>query len=74
MEGAFTGCINLDVLAEDNPNLDEVFSMRRMFFACFNLKNENNSLSTWKVDNVIDMNALFKGDLMFNANIFLMEC
>ena len=64
-ERAFRGCENLEVTANDIPNLSNVTSTRLMFFQCF-LFNKN--ISAWNVSNIIDMNSMLR-NTAFNQNI-----
>ena len=68
MEGAFSGSIYLDVLAEDVPNLTNVTSMSNMFDLCPNLKGTE-SFNQWDVSNVEQMNVLFAMSSSFNQDI-----
>ncbi len=64
MSEAFYGCINMDVLAIDVPNLSNVSSTEGMFRECSALVG-NPSFNEWNVSNIINMTAMF-----FNANEF----
>lgn len=60
MELAFDGCINLDVLATDVPNLSSATSLANMFSNCTNLKGTN-EFSLWDVSSITDMSTMFYG-------------
>jgi len=62
---AFRGCENLEVTANDIPNLSNVTSTRLMFFQCFLF---NTNISAWDVSNIIDMNSMLR-ETAFNQNI-----
>ena len=64
-ENAFRGCENLEVTANDIPNLSNVTSTRLMFFECFLF---NTNISAWNVSNIIDMNSMLR-KTSFNQNI-----
>lgn len=63
MENAFFGCYNLNVFAEDSPDLSHVKSMKRMFYFC---RDFNADINDWNVDSIENMNYLFAGASMFN--------
>ncbi|SEL91780.1 Por secretion system C-terminal sorting domain-containing protein [Maribacter orientalis] len=67
-ESAFEGCSNLDVLAQDIPNLSLVSSLKLMFDGCANLVG-NSSINNWDVSNVSNMDGVFANALIFNQNI-----
>ncbi len=68
MEGAFSGCINLEYSATDIPDLSKVTSMEDMFAGCRILVG-NDSFSNWDVSNVTNMNSLFTNCRLFNEDI-----
>ncbi len=68
MEGAFSGCINMDVLATDVPDLSNVESMAGMFKDCSSLEG-NNTISTWDTGTVTNMSSMFNGAKKFNQDI-----
>ncbi|MCL6294525.1 BspA family leucine-rich repeat surface protein [Jejuia spongiicola] len=64
-EGAFWGCINLQITATNAPNLSQVTSMKGTFYnAGGNLNIEN-----WDVSNVENMSQLFNENNSFNRDI-----
>lgn len=67
MENAFRGCSNLNISAQDIPNLTNVLSTSYMFSYC-GLKNPSN-IDNWDVSNVTDMSYMFSGSTTFNQNI-----
>ncbi len=67
MENAFRGCSNLNISAQDLPNLTNVLSTSYMFSYCA-LKNPSN-IDNWDMSNVTDMSYMFSGASSFNQNI-----
>ncbi|MEO9510874.1 MAG: BspA family leucine-rich repeat surface protein [Flavobacteriaceae bacterium] len=65
MHGAFYGCSNLDVTANDAPDLQNVTSMESMFRA----SEFNRDISHWTVDNVENMANMFRDASSFNQDI-----
>ena len=63
MEGAFFGCENMVLCAQDAPDLREVTSLKQMFGSC---KKMNAPLNHWDVSNIEDMSALFAACTSFN--------
>ncbi|UNY97931.1 BspA family leucine-rich repeat surface protein [Zhouia spongiae] len=63
MEGAFSGCENMEYNATDVPNLTNVTNMGRMFIAC---KNFNGNINNWDVSNVTNMYGMFGAASIFN--------
>lgn len=57
MESAFDAYGEIEILAEDTPNLNAVTSMKRMF-ADVNIF-INDKINEWDVSNVVDMSELF---------------
>jgi surface protein len=68
IEGAFYGCENLTYNATDTPNLSQVNSMSRMFQNCRKF-NGNATMNNWNTATIINMEALFAGCDVFNADI-----
>ena len=68
MEDAFVQAINLDIAAEDTPDLSQVESMFRMFRSAESLTAQNSRIADWEVSNVKNMDRLFYGT-DFNAEI-----
>ncbi|NKI30809.1 BspA family leucine-rich repeat surface protein [Croceivirga thetidis] len=68
MFSAFWYCENLDVLANDVPNLSGVQNMVNMFTGCTSLVG-NSAMGTWQVGTVTDMSSLFSGTSNFNIDI-----
>ena len=68
MEGAFHGCVNLDVAATDIPDFTNVRSLARMFLGCSALIGTA-VFNTWDVSAITDMTALFQGCTLFNQVI-----
>ncbi|MBO0320865.1 BspA family leucine-rich repeat surface protein [Muricauda sp. CAU 1633] len=65
---AFSGCRELDVVATDTPNLENVISTQGMFFNCTSLLG-NESFGLWDVSTIIDGSSMFLGCSLFNQNI-----
>ncbi len=68
MESAFSGCIYLDVTANDIPDLTDVTSMKLMFSACNSLVG-NNTMSNWNISNVTSLQGTFSGCYLFNQPV-----
>ncbi len=68
MTNAFNGCVNLDVVAADVPNLSQVSSMNAMFAGCQSLFGTA-EFNSWDVSNVTNMLQLFSNTSLFNQNI-----
>ena len=69
LEGAFSGCLNLDVTATDTPNLSQVTSLAKMFAGDQHLQNANDSLNHWQVSHVTDMSSMFANARLFHASL-----
>lgn len=67
MERAFVFCLNLDITATDEPDLEFVTSMREMFRSCTSMN--GSSLSDWDVSEVTDMNSMFRDAEDFNQSL-----
>ena len=67
MELSFTGCQNLQVTANDIPDLSSVESMYFMFSNCIALTG-NTSFENWDVSNIRSLNSLFN-NTNFNQNL-----
>ncbi len=68
MKYAFYNCINLDITANDLPNLSQVESMMGMFQNCESLKG-NSVFSEWKTENITSFNDTFNGAKRFNFSL-----
>ncbi|GAA4274311.1 BspA family leucine-rich repeat surface protein [Aquimarina gracilis] len=66
MELAFAGCSNLQINAEDVPDLSGVESMRGMFRGTTSF---NQSIAHWDVNGVRDMGYMFYEATSFNQDI-----
>jgi surface protein len=65
----FISCNNVDVLAEDLPNLSIITSLSNLFNLCFNLKNLNGSISNWDISNINNMSQTFRNARIFNQSL-----
>lgn len=68
MEHSFLGCSNLDMVATDIPNLNNVTSLSSMFADCTVLKG-NASIKMWDTRNIDTMNGMFGLAENFNIDI-----
>ncbi len=68
MEGAFSGCTNMDISATDIPDLSNVDSMSGMFQNCSSLQG-NTAMSKWETNTVRDMSFMFSGAKAFDQDI-----
>ncbi len=67
MKSAFDGCYNLNVTANDVPDLSGVTSLLNMFISCNSLQ-DNPSFNDWDVSTITSMSGMFF-DSSFNSNI-----
>ncbi len=65
MEAAFAGCKNLDISAQDIPDLSSVLNMGRMFADCSALI-FNESIDSWDISNVTNLGGMFAYASSFN--------
>ncbi|MBE9576153.1 BspA family leucine-rich repeat surface protein [Flavobacterium proteolyticum] len=65
---AFRGCVNLNVIATDIPNLNNVNDLSEMFYGCTILSG-NNSFNNWNTSNITNMMSMFHSALYFNQDI-----
>ncbi|CAM4414134.1 BspA family leucine-rich repeat surface protein [Zobellia roscoffensis] len=65
MNGAFSGCTNLDVLATDSPNLSEVTSLASMFRGCESLIGTP-EFNKWNLSTITSILGLFENCNKFN--------
>ncbi|TVZ14963.1 BspA family leucine-rich repeat surface protein [Maribacter sp. MAR_2009_72] len=68
MDRAFYGGINLDVVAIDTPNLNNVTSLNSMFYLCSSLVG-NTIFNMWEVSTIQSMYRMFEGAQSFNQPI-----
>jgi len=66
MSSAFSGCRNMVGNFSDAPDLSNVTTTWRMFFACTSF---NSDLNNWNVSNIGNMSAMFVGATLFNGAI-----
>jgi|GEM_PF-1160470 surface protein len=64
----FTNATNLEITAQDVPNLDNVSSIEGMF-ASFGTSKFNSDISGWDVSNITNMKLLFAGADAFNKDV-----
>ena len=65
-ERAFSGCENLTVTAEDEPDLSSVTNMRGAFLRIASIHSD---ITSWDVGNVTNMQGLFLNTSQFNQDI-----
>ncbi len=68
MDGAFDGCVNLDLQASDVPDFSMVKSLQRMFDECSSLIG-NSVIGEWDLSGIENLDAMFRNALLFNQNI-----
>ena len=68
MEYAFKNCNNLDVTAQDRPDLSNVIKTANMFDGCSSLVGTT-VFNTWDTSYVRDMFAMFRYCALFNQDI-----
>jgi len=68
MDSTFYNCNNLNVSANDIPNLNSVTSTSAMFHGCSSLIGPSN-IGSWNTQTVQDMSRMFAGASLFNQNI-----
>ncbi|WP_282042967.1 BspA family leucine-rich repeat surface protein [Winogradskyella flava] len=66
MEAAFSGCSNLTVPANDEPNLSGVASLEKMFALASSF---NTDISSWDISGITNIKQMFNGATMFNQDI-----
>ncbi|MCC5920852.1 MAG: BspA family leucine-rich repeat surface protein [Cyclobacteriaceae bacterium] len=66
MSGAFNDCQNLQILAEDAPDLSRVTDMSFMFFRAFSF---NENINHWDVSNITNMDYLFASTSAFDQEL-----
>ncbi len=68
MQNAFAGCENLDILATDAPDIDEVNDFSFMFYNCTSLSG-NASMNNWDMSSANLLINMFTNASSFNADI-----
>src|SRR5690554_1772297 len=68
MNRAFAGATNLDILANDTPDLSNVMDMYYMFRGAESLTGTQGNWN-WDTESVTNMSAVFLGALNFNGDI-----
>jgi len=66
---SFYGCTEMDLIANDAPDLSAVSSMSQMFDSCYKLINSNGSISSWDTSNVTNIQYLFRTAIQFNQDV-----
>lgn len=66
MESAFMDAVNVDITAEDNPDLSDITSFQNMFR---NAESMNGDIGDWDTSNITDMSYMFWGARSFNQDI-----
>jgi len=69
MKSAFRNAINVDISADDIPNLSNVSSTHRMFMNCISLTAFSSNINNWNTGNIEDMSSMFQGASSFNKNL-----
>ncbi len=67
-ENAFLGCQNLDVLAQDIPDLQSTDNIRGMFRYCSSLV-ANPSMGSWDLSSIRLISSMLQGATLFNQDI-----
>ncbi|WP_299891005.1 BspA family leucine-rich repeat surface protein [uncultured Lacinutrix sp.] len=68
MEGAFNGCLNLNVTATDAPDLSNVTDTSRMFANCTSLLG-NAVFNTWDMSTIQTVSYMFSAARNFNTDL-----
>ncbi|MEQ5790320.1 BspA family leucine-rich repeat surface protein [Muricauda sp. NFXS6] len=68
MQSSFSGCTNLDLLANDTPNISQVTSMAFAFANCNSMLGTP-AINDWDVSNVTNMDSAFAQCFLFNHDI-----
>ena len=68
LKSAFAGCRQLDVKANDTPNLQRTYTMANMFYGDIHLKG-NKQFDQWDTSHVANMTGVFDGATHFNQPI-----
>ena len=66
LSNAFEGAVNLNITAEDNPDLTDVKSLKQMFKGA---RSFNAPVNNWDVSNITNMASMFQGARSFNQDI-----
>ena len=69
MGQAFTGTSNLDISAQDTPDLSGVGDMNLMFDDASSLTASSSNIGQWDVSDVTNMNRMFQNAESFNQDI-----
>jgi len=63
----FSGCVSLDITADDAPDFTNTFTLRGMFQDCVNLLGNGIRFDQWGTSHVTDMSYMFSGAELFNG-------
>jgi len=63
MASMFSNCINLQITADDQPDLSNVTNMSGMFAGADNF---NSDISSWNTSNIVNFSSVFEGANLFN--------
>ncbi|MER3375332.1 MAG: BspA family leucine-rich repeat surface protein [Allomuricauda sp.] len=66
--GAFSGAVNMQIVAEDVPDLSQVSTFRYAFVGCTNLIG-NESMNLWDMSAAVNLSSMFYGASSFNTYI-----
>ncbi|WP_299607448.1 BspA family leucine-rich repeat surface protein [uncultured Aquimarina sp.] len=69
MNGAFGGCYNLKLNANDIPDLSQVTTIADMFRDCTNFEDLKDNMNSWDVSNIERISYMFNDCIVFNENI-----
>jgi surface protein len=65
MNGAFTGCLNLNMTATDTPNFTNVTDMAGIFSGCTSLIG-NATINNWDISEVTNLSGAFTSCMLFD--------
>ncbi|MEP2279936.1 BspA family leucine-rich repeat surface protein [Maribacter sp.] len=68
MKGAFYGCSNLEILATDVPNFNQLSTLENMFTNCTTLVGTV-YMAFWNLNKVKNLSQMFEGAINFNSLI-----
>ena len=68
LDSAFWACRNMDLIAQDVPDLSELSSLGSMFYNCNSLKGEGANWD-WDISGVSNLRGMFTNAVEFNGDI-----